>query len=707
MLHAPAIGKRRANLLDPTATALGRMDEVAYVRHTVFVGLTLVGLMSLAAPTTAAAETIRQSVDVIGWTNTGSELVTSVTLDASGIDAEGDPVNWTYSVLEIRNARSGKVLNRYKVGNPPAIKQRGWEAAKPEQAGRDFLKKVGVIPAEDSQVSEDGSRVLVHGVTFDNRPMATISDTCPGCNECTTQLDLGLLDAQARAAYQLPSQTRTGNPFAPGDATPDCPTLGVRAFWHPGEPRLAVILSEAVQSTGALLESVRAYDLAKDAPGWKSTTLATPSRQMRRERAKAEEARLREALAAAAGEDKAYYLTLLGDHVRARGDLDAASGYYESALDFDASYLRAQLGRAHVLAERGETKKALRLARKVERKDRRAGVLNAELGLFRIATGDIDGAGTYLQAAVDSGGGADATSRIRLGHRILDADLAAGLAYLDNLFRGIDTDTVEAALLEQTAVRAAAAHLHLRDIAAAASYLKYLDPKSTDARRMALLIGALRTRDADRMQPILDGVDALLAQSPGDCGLYYVKGMAFLRLTQPRDAYVHLAAAVACDPDLEEAHYYLADMYRFAGKLAPGARHYARYLQLAPERRGDDARRLRRAVAELMIPRMEYTGVVLLRWECTTEDGIFCKGVLHNSSPAPSGPVPVSLVATAEQRRTTTEVGRSDVSVSGIAPGQSVNFAVRIAIPEPGGAVRIEAGRSQTERDLNRTPVGY
>ena len=677
---------------------------VATVRQ-ILTFLTVLGLLSSAGP--LAAETIRQSVGVLGWTNSGSELVTSVTLEASGIDSEGDPVEWTYSVIEVRNARSGKVLNRYQVGAPPSVAQRGWDAAKTQAAGRAFLENVGVAQTEDNQVSSDGTRVVVDATSFDTQAMGTISDASPGCNECTTRLELTLVDGTSRASYQLPAQTRTGNPFAPGDANHDCPKLGVRAYWHPSEPRLAVVLTEEIRSTGALLESVRAYDLDKDASGWKSTPLAAPSSELAAARAAAEEERLRSLLADTQRADKAAVMCDLGDHLRRAGDIDAAAGYYASALAFDKKSLRAQLGQAHVLAAKGDDRKARQLARKVEAKDRRAGALNVELGLFRIAIGDIDGAQSFLQAAVDGGDGADRNTRLRLGLQILDADLSAGLAYLDNLFGGLDSDTVDADLVQYASVRAAEGHIHLRDLGAAAAYLKWLDPKGADARRLALLLGALRSGDPSRMTPILEGVDALLAQTPGACGLYYVKGMAFLRLTQPRDAYVHLAAALACDPSLEEAHYYLADMYRFAGQLEASRRHYTNYLALAPERRGDDARTLRRGMATTMVPRMEHTGVVLLRWECSPKGDLSCKGVLFNSSPAPSGPVEVSLTATIDQRRKVVTVGNSTATVPEITPGQSVNFEVRIQRPEPGARVELDAGRSEVEREVNRTGVTY
>ncbi len=674
------------------------------------VRLKLVGVtvaLLFAVPGTLNAETIRQSVDVIGWTNTGSELVTSVTLEASGIDREGDPIDWTYSVLEVRNARSGKVLSRYRVGAPPAAMQRGWETAKPEASGRAFLEKVGVTTTEDSQVSPDGLRVLVDGISRDSEPMSTISDTCPGCNECTTRLELTLLDGASRMAFQLPAQSRTGSPFAPGDATPDCPKLGVRAFWHPSEGRLAVVLTEEIASTGALLESVRAYDLDKDAAGWKATALSRSSAEARRAEDAEQESRLKAALADAQGTAKADALVNLGDHRRHNGDTDGAESYYVSALAIDAKHPRAQLGQAHVFATRGDQKRAAKLARKIEKRDKRAGELNAELGLFHIATGDVDGAVPFLQAAVDRGGGADATARLRLGERILDADLSAGLAYMDNLYRKVETSDVEPGLLARITVRVAEGHIHLRDLDAAAQYLKWLDPKGEDARRLALLIGALRSGGASQMMPIIDGLDSLLAGNPGACGLYYVKGMAYLRLTQPTEAYVHLAAALACDPSLEEAHYYLADMYRFAGRLEAGSRHFQRYLDLAPPRRGDDARNLRRAVAATMVPRMAHIGVVLLRWECTSGDALVCKGVLFNSSPAPTGAVAVSLSSQLRSRRKVVNGPRAESIVADIAPGQSVNFAVRLVLPEPGYVVHLAAGRSEVERELNHTPVAY
>jgi Tfp pilus assembly protein PilF len=520
-------------------------------------------------------------------------------------------------------------------------------------------------------------------------------------------MSMTLVDRDNRMAWRLPSLSRTGNPFPPDDSVQDCPVLGLRVFWHPSEARLALVLSEEFKSTGARMESVRSYDLTKDLAAWTSFTLAKPKNQRQLDAGRAEISRLKEVLAATAdAATKAEILCQIGDFTRAGGDLESAAGYYDSSLDFDPKNQRSLLGRAHLLLAAGKGNQAKRLARKVERADSKKGALSADLGLFHIAAGDLDGARPFLQAVVDADGGASLDTRLRIGLRILDADLAAGLAYMQNLYEGIDDAAeVDSGLLAASTVRVTEASIHLRDLPSAASYLSHLDPKATDTMRLALMIGALRQNDARAMTPILNGVDALLDASPGACDLYYVKGMAYLQLTRAEDANVHLAAAVACDPSLEEAHYYLADMYRFAGRLSEGRRHYERYLALTTEQRGDEARTLRRAVARTMVTRMAHTGAILIRWDCDARDRVVCRGVVFNSSPAPTGAVPVALIATGKLRRKETVIAQSSADILGVDPGQSVNFLVQLPLQDPGVHVHLEVGRSEVEKKVNRTPV--
>ena len=112
-----------------------------------------------------------------------------------------------------------------------------------------------------------------------------------------------------------------------------------------------------------------------------------------------------------------------------------------------------------------------------------------------------------------------------------------------------------------------------------------------------------------------------------------------------------------------------------------------------------------------MVGRMDHVGAVLLRWHCdgafTPGSSVACRGIVFNSSPAPSGPVEVTLEATTEHRRKTISAGRSRTQIANIAPGQSVNFMVKLAGPpeDADHTITLDLGRSDVEKKINSTRI--
>lgn len=663
--------------------------------------------MALTLSAAASAQTITQTYEVLGWTTTGKEIVAKVTVGASGLDEKGDPVNWYYTVMEVSDP-TGKVINRYKVGGPSGPLQKAWNEAKEEVEGQRFLQNLGLVEAIKSPVSPDNKRAAI---TFTNdfaEPMKTMDPACPGCNQCTTTLQTWLVDGEQQKVMALPDQQSTGNAYPPDQSDRDCPLLDTEFYWHPTGQRAIVIYKNKMRSTGAELQKLRAHELATDGAAWKQWSFQPDTLNPQ-----ATLLRLIEETRKSLGEvtdpvGKADILSQLGDLTLRRGDIDAALGYYNAALDFEKKHGGALAGQAIAAWYKGDSRTEKKALRAALREHRRQKLFAENLGLYYLISGDQSNAQKYLQEAMDSEGGANWTDRVLLGLRILDTDLASGLAYMDNLFAGLspNDDQVPADLLTQTAERLTREAIHARDFDAAARYLGFLDKNSPRTQGLALHLSALGG-DPARVQQVIEASGVLLERNPGDCDLYLTRGLALSRATPPRpqEAYSHLAAATVCDPDQATANYYLADLLRGAGRLEEARDLYQTYLNQAPPRSGDRTRRIRREHVQRLLPRLQHKGIILLSSRCELRgQTLACRGVLHNTSQVASGPIELELGAwTSERQRRKVLEAKSELA--NLKPGVSLNFSLDLDGVSPEQAVELLVGRDEAEKELNRTVV--
>ncbi len=656
----------------------------------------------------AEAQTITQRYDFLGWTATGNEVVSRVTVAAKGISEAGDPVDWSYTLLEVANARSGEVLNTYRSGTPRGEAQRAWEGAKSEGEGEKILASLGVIAGVPGASSPQGELALVT-TTGTAQGDAVITASCPGCVTCESRLRLQLLHGADRKLYTVREHARAGAPYPPDDVNPDCPELRAAVYWHPQGDRFAVLLSDQLRSDGSRLETLSVSVPAQDSGAWSAVELPPSAGAQARERLTAEVQQVKAQVAEAVDpHQKAILLTRLGDLHRGQQDLSSARGYYGAALEFDKNALRASLGIAACDLLGGKTREATQAVSRLERLDR-SGALAADLGLFWISAGDTRKAAKHLQRAVDGGGGADFTERLRLGLRILDVDLSAGMAYLDNLLAATpeNPDADLSALLQQTWRRMAREGLHSRDFEAAAAAIARLPRDTPEVQHLALLHAALAPGDSARVRLVQEKVNALLSEDPGACDLYFARAMLHRRALQPALTIADLQASLVCDPEQPEARFYLGDLLAAAGNLPAARESFAAFLRLAPQRSGDRATRLRREHVERLLPRLGASAVILLSSECTTTaEAVTCRGVLRNNTSAPAQQVAIRLTATSTGKRPqVTQQG--DAALESVAPGASVDFAVRIPRPDDADRVELTLGRDDAELKLNQSEVAW
>lgn len=111
---------------------------------------------------------------------------------------------------------------------------------------------------------------------------------------------------------------------------------------------------------GAAAETLQA--MLDSRPGLPALARTSYQRELRGDLAGAEEAMRRAAVAGSTSAFNVATITvLLGDLQRARGDLEAAIGSYDEALRVSPDLVAADLGRAHVLAARGDLAGATRV----------------------------------------------------------------------------------------------------------------------------------------------------------------------------------------------------------------------------------------------------------------------------------------------------------------------------------------------------------
>jgi tetratricopeptide (TPR) repeat protein len=124
----------------------------------------------------------------------------------------------------------------------------------------------------------------------------------------------------------------------------------------PGNADALGVLVDAQVELGRYDEAAESLQAMLDSrPGLPALARTSYQRELRGDLAGAEDA-MREAVVAGSSDtfDLATVTALLGDLQRTRGDLDGAMGSYEDALRLSPDLVAAELGRAHVLAARGD-----------------------------------------------------------------------------------------------------------------------------------------------------------------------------------------------------------------------------------------------------------------------------------------------------------------------------------------------------------------
>ncbi len=113
----------------------------------------------------------------------------------------------------------------------------------------------------------------------------------------------------------------------------------------------------------------------------------------------------------------------------------------------------------------------------------------------------------------------------------------------------------------------------------------------------AQLAQARQLRDRGRSSAALDVYARALQANPGSADAHAGRGLAYLDLSQYRQAEDSFKAALDIDPSHPSALMGLAETYRYQGKRAEAVALYRRYVAAHPK--GEDATAARKAIQAL------------------------------------------------------------------------------------------------------------
>lgn len=653
--------------------------------------------------TPAEAQSITQRMEIVGWSATGNELINRVTIASSGIDANGDPIDWQYTVLEITSTRTGKVLNRFREGAPRGKEQKAWLDAKDKTEGDRRIEALGLLTNRPSSVSPNGDMALQAYTAEFPQPMTKMIASCPGCHQCTATLQLHLIDRQNAKVFKLKTHQRTGEPYSP-DGEQSCPKMAARVQWHPQAQRFAVVYQETLPESGAVMERLRIYNPSSDAAAWEATPITANTGDDTSQRLK-ERIESTKAVMADTSDpiDQAILMAQLGDLNRRLGNNRNAEDYYKTALDFDKRNTQAVIGQAILALQQGDDRLAGRLIRKAEMLDRRMSLYQAQIGLYYTLAGQPAKAATFFEKA-QRDRPASFQDRVALAEQILDFNLALGVQQLSSLLTSPPDDAPQDQLL-QLRVTLIEHTVRLGDLATAADQFAALPDGHPDKVQLALLISAESASDPQRLNFVVQKTRDALEQNPGQCRLYTIQASALLKTRRAQEAMETLGAALACDPKQPNALLLSARLHRDAGQTDAATAAYQRYLDVAGPRPGDPIRSAHRGEARDMIQRLGHAGIIVTRSACTPDNGqLRCKGVIRNTSTEARGPIEVELTLFSGGRRAGA-IAREVITLSQVLPKANVDFNVAITLPDAAVNATLVVGADAADRELNKIAV--
>jgi tetratricopeptide (TPR) repeat protein len=599
--------------------------RVAGMRAALLISAVIITAL-LAMPMTAIG--LEQSVTPLGFTGDGQAFVYDVT-----VTGERDETPWSYTLR--RAARfDGDDTESWRVGEATGPVPGAWDTAGSTELGRRVVTTRRVAEVEPRSGTLDGRHAVVTG-TECLEAVDARTDACPTCVRRDSRWRTVWINGDAGTAVTLGDGTVLGG-AAPAAALATCPTVETDVFWS-GAHRIAVVRHERGASTW---DTLSLHDLEAPGAGLGAIPVVRFIRADDRAGAARRLADARAALPDAV--DRSDAMLSVARAALDAGDLALAWDYYDAAHTLTGDD-DAAVGRALAAVLGGtETRDTL---------DRVAGsAWPHERALAAWLDGDAAEAMRILDGLVP----------VELARRLVAFDLEAGIEAL-----GIATaDDPSAPGADELFDALLASGDHER--------IGPWIPQTglEDPARLARLLRAARA--VERHADVLAIAPPAMIEHFDHCAFYEVQGLAWLDVGETDRATPWLTAAVACDPDAEEAIAGLALALHIDDAFDAAATLGRRHLALGP-RAGDAARAARRDRSSWIAMAEATQDVVLRHVGCVpSADGVACSVTVTHAGDVSVDPVRVAgWLDGADALLFDDELGA-------LAPGQTASWLVTV-----------------------------
>lgn len=651
------------------------------------VGLTVLLTVSLATPAVAesdeeASEQVPPGTTertVLGWTDDEKVIVRRTSRGERMVSGRSE--DFYFKLTELRDAASGELVEAARFGELSGASHPAWEAASPVSSVDGSMGADDRHEAVGQWHSPDGRVALT---TVARTTTETIEGTRRGTQyRCVHHQRLVAIGEGWDRVAVLEEWTEKGNPAMRRDGA-SCPEVALEVFWHPESSHWAGVRTVTLSGGQVRAPSV----VAGTVPDQAASSGASVRHRDRL---------LADWVASLPGDELQAGYRALHD-----GKWDEAREAFAAVSDSDdertAGFAAAGLARVAARAGDGDEVEA-QLDRMKETLDDPFWETAVAAGCYR-RIGDMEQSELELGRAREHA--SSATQWIRLGELFRFYDLEVANRALTEALRRDDLD-------KGAEPRQDAYGLLIEGLIEAGHYDKAATlfeelsspPPGMRARQIRADFERAAFGEADPGD-LTDRTASLLYDHAGTCAAYLLEGRVAVRQRRLPEARRQFQVARRCDATEPATDFYLGAIDVRTGDWSAAERHLRRYLERAVDRRGDRHRDGRRRLAESYLERIAHSGAVLTTLECEPRSmgGILCHGVVENTTDDAIENIAVRATRRQEEGR----VQQTSTSIAEIEAEGSRTFGLRLEEVDVGDLV-FEAGRSEKEFELNRTPA--
>ncbi len=705
--------------------------------------------------------------EVLGWVEGENELAVRMTGRGERF-LEGGSKDYYFQLTEVWGARRAERLRRYQHDESSGVAHPLYREARSEREGETFLDEAGWQEAHEGWTSPENERALA---LYRTSTLDEVPHNRRGTQfACIVESELVLLSPPDERAFVLETW-RTGGDPASRRKDASCPQISTDAYWHPQGSHWALIRrvvddgvqrhppqlyagsvdSPSASRSAELVPSFRPLERYTDA--FESPDLREGWRAMRRRKYEAAVEAFRQstefpARRSSSSEPTASSEASADSSPASSPDLGDASpsppdaGSSDDSAPSSANRSAADAGSSATSPDTSPSSSPPAPAgagpseSEIQRTERRAlfGLAwsRARLEKTEAATETLERAGDIGETTAWSRARRAAVFEIlevEAAERRLDearelADNHDDYRRMGELFRAVDVSIANDLLVEslqaegaepQSEVYRRAYTLLIKGLIDAKLFDEaqtLLDKVATPTPRMQLqhLRLTMERTETDTFDErnIVDRTAEVLFEHAGVCAGYLLHGRALAQVGRWAEARAMLQAARVCDPARLGIEYDLGAVEMRIGEREQAIEHLEMFLRDAPAREGDQLRGERRRRARRHLERLRHGGVRLSTVRCTSTQfgALECGGALTNASEERAETIEVRMLKQPGDKEEGEAQELASTTVGSLPPGETTTFVLEFSETAL-ERLRIEAGRDDEERAINRMPAVF